>query len=487
MPAPNQRARRVLSPSTRSCRRVALRLLAAVILAGCGATQPEKPPAPVPGADSHPSPRASSTPSPGSAALYVSLDGDDSATGAKGDPYRTIAKAVALARPGDVVYVRRGVYAREQVEIRGSGTAAQPIVIRPYRDERVVLDGQADTTAGGNLWFDWEGLVEISGSHLVFEGFEIRNSPGLGIHVAQATGVRLRHNHIHDVWRNAIQMSGEDLVAERNEITRASMNNYRGRSPELWSGGIATNLVAGGGRSTNVRWLDNHIHHVWGECVAALHIDGYRIAGNDVHDCWSANVYLDNTRNGVVERNFSHRTDSTMDARPGHALAWANEPYSNATDLSPTENVVIRNNVFAHSRSITYVKEGRANDYYRNISFVGNTLYRQALEVGEAPGGTPTGNLAANNIFGGPVQIAQPGAWRFERNVTGAGGVSAGSARFFEDPQAGSAVGFKPRSPEGLEGRGVPLEELETDIAGRERPARPTIGAWEIAGDLPGD
>ena len=55
--------------------------------------------------------------------LYVSTEGDDRASGrSPGAALRTVARAAEVARAGDVVWVREGVYAAD-VAFRASGTS----------------------------------------------------------------------------------------------------------------------------------------------------------------------------------------------------------------------------------------------------------------------------------------------------------------------------------------------------------------------------
>lgn len=85
--------------------------------------------------------------------VFVAPSGNDAADGSLGTPYRTIAKAMSVAMPGDSVKLRAGTY-REIVNAARSGTAGSPIVIENYNGEQAVisaLDGVTGTwTAQGN-------------------------------------------------------------------------------------------------------------------------------------------------------------------------------------------------------------------------------------------------------------------------------------------------------------------------------------------------
>lgn len=71
---------------------------------------------------------------------FVATDGSDANAGNLASPFRTIQKAANLARPGDVVQIRGGVY-RETVRPAHSGTASAPIIYTPYNNESVIVSG----------------------------------------------------------------------------------------------------------------------------------------------------------------------------------------------------------------------------------------------------------------------------------------------------------------------------------------------------------
>ena len=69
---------------------------------------------------------------------FVSPTGDDGAPGVSADkPFKTIGRAVALAKPGDIVNVAAGQYC-ENVAPADSGTAEAPITIRKHGDGEVI-------------------------------------------------------------------------------------------------------------------------------------------------------------------------------------------------------------------------------------------------------------------------------------------------------------------------------------------------------------
>jgi hypothetical protein len=73
---------------------------------------------------------------------YVAVDGDDTNPGTIDEPFATIQHAHDVAGPGDLIYVRGGTYEPEdQTVFRGEGTDGEPITLRTYPGEHVVIDG----------------------------------------------------------------------------------------------------------------------------------------------------------------------------------------------------------------------------------------------------------------------------------------------------------------------------------------------------------
>ncbi len=88
------------------------------------------------------------------ASYYVATTGSDGATGAIGDPWRTIDYGGGRLNPGDTLFVRAGTY-RESVDINpGSGPGAM-VIVRAYPGETVYLKGSFELTG----WSLYSGSV----------------------------------------------------------------------------------------------------------------------------------------------------------------------------------------------------------------------------------------------------------------------------------------------------------------------------------------
>ena len=85
---------------------------------------------------------------------FVATGGFDGAPGTLTAPFRTIQHCVTVAQPGDTCFIRAGVY-RETVIPAHSGTEAAPILIMPFDQEPVTIDGSDPVTA----WSEFRGSI----------------------------------------------------------------------------------------------------------------------------------------------------------------------------------------------------------------------------------------------------------------------------------------------------------------------------------------
>ena len=74
--------------------------------------------------------------------IFVATSGIDSNQGTENAPLLNIQKAVDLAQPGDLIYVRGGTYMlTKRIKIEKAGKADARISLFGYPGERVIIDG----------------------------------------------------------------------------------------------------------------------------------------------------------------------------------------------------------------------------------------------------------------------------------------------------------------------------------------------------------
>ncbi len=113
---------------------------------------------------------------------YVATDGNDDNCGSKEHPFATLRKAQSLVEPGDVVYIRGGVYRPTTEDIMAtmeriyacvflmdkSGTDDAPICYYGYPGERPVFDLSQVKPANKRV-----SVFYVSGSYLHFRNIEV--------------------------------------------------------------------------------------------------------------------------------------------------------------------------------------------------------------------------------------------------------------------------------------------------------------------------
>jgi len=129
------------------------------------------------------------------AEFYVAPDGNDANPGTRTKPFATLQAAVNTLRPGDALLIRGGTY-RETVVFPRSGTAEQPITLKPYRGEKVIVSGCEPVTGWtrheGNIWkaaMPWtlgpgRNQVFCDGQLMVEARHPNAPAPGLEMYVA---------------------------------------------------------------------------------------------------------------------------------------------------------------------------------------------------------------------------------------------------------------------------------------------------------------
>ncbi|HSF01550.1 MAG TPA: right-handed parallel beta-helix repeat-containing protein [Solirubrobacterales bacterium] len=155
-------------------------------------------------------------------AKFVSASGSDSDPGTESAPWRTIAKAISAAQPGDTIVLAAGTYGARGTTTNAdtSGTATAPITFmgHPGQPKPMILghfkiDG--DYLRFSRLFFNGptgrvkdissenpkgeQVQVTINGDHDTISNSEIANSDWhAGIYLSGAEDARIVGNYIHD-------------------------------------------------------------------------------------------------------------------------------------------------------------------------------------------------------------------------------------------------------------------------------------------------
>jgi parallel beta-helix repeat protein len=416
------------------------------------------------------------------ASLYVAPGGSDTNSGTIDSPFATITKAASVARAGDVVNVRGGVY-YEIVKIASRGTSSAPIVFRSYPGELAIIDGTG-SASGTNL-------VQLNGTDWVdFSRFEVRNSTRIGIAGWGAKNTRIIDNLVHHSVKGGIWVghssfgTSYDLTISGNTVRNNVLENQSHATTGGWSQTIGVQ------RSDRVRVTGNRVFENDGEGIAVVLSDNVLVAGNEFFDNYSVQLYLDNAQHTTVDGNFVYSTGNSRYFRggyPAHGIGTANETYS---DTNPLSNLTITNNIVLWSRWGFFYGDYENGGGLRNSIVANNTFYEATHDVIYIAASTHTGTVIENNVFyqatgRNLATVAGSGVtYRANSWYGGSAGSASGSGDVAGDPRLVNPGGplpadYRLRSDSPLVAKGVTTSATASDFWQQQRTVPYDIGAHE--------
>lgn len=315
-------------------------------------------------------------------AVYVKSDGDDGNAGTQDAPVRTFARAFEIRAPGQDVRVFGGTYT-EKLLVSKSGTADSPIRVLPVAGEKVVLDA-AGKAAGKP--------IDITGNYIHVQGFEAKGS---GNQCADITGddVVLCNIDAHDCESHGIQIGSQRVWVEGNTIHDAVLENEGAPAGQGWGSGLKVRF--GGEEVTLVR---NRIYHNWGEGLAVTRGINVIVRENLAYDNYSANFYIDNSYDVVVERNMATCVPNSgfeRDGKPATAFMIGEEYYDGWG--AQLHDVIVRNNIGVFCNSGFMFWGSDVGGGLLNGTIVHNTFWG-GVGTAISMGGTTTGTVVHNNV-----------------------------------------------------------------------------------------
>nr|WP_145487860.1 MULTISPECIES: right-handed parallel beta-helix repeat-containing protein [Streptomyces] len=283
-------------------------LVAALLCAGTGITAPPVLASPA-HSGAHRAVRASGT------SYYVDPDGSDAADGrTPATAWRSLAKVDAQTLlPGDTVRFRAGGRWTGQLGPKGSGTAADPVVLTSYGSgAKPLIEG------GGAV----DAAIKVSDEHdIVVEGFEVTNSgsgttprTGIGVvatDIGAVPGVVVRGNQVHAVQgassggQASDPSAGGIIVSARGKRTPTYYENLAIEDNEVYdsrSYGIVTWS----------QWMRREgWNSLWPDLMGVPAADfrpwtpstGVVVRGNAVHDVSAGGITVMQARGALIERN----------------------------------------------------------------------------------------------------------------------------------------------------------------------------------------
>ena len=202
--------------------------------------------------------------------------------------FRTIEEAIDNVQVGDTILIKAGTY-HERIYIETSGTQAKPIVIKNYKNDKVIIDGTGITWDG-----TWGGLLHIDRcSYIKVSGLTIQHSTHAGIFLDNAHYVNIENMKTYDTFSSGIGVwNCSDIEVSSNEVNLAcndgeqeciSVSNSHHVNVtynEVHHSGPGTNGGEGidikeGSYDVAVKY--NEVHHIYGGSRPGLYADAWNV------------------------------------------------------------------------------------------------------------------------------------------------------------------------------------------------------------------
>ena len=333
--------------------------------------------------------------------FYVSTSGSDNNNGSFEHPWRTIQHAMDLANPGDLIYVRGGVYS-EKVTLERSGLSNAWITFRNYPGETPIVDGTGVSLNWG------QGLIQIGSKdvkgvcYVLLNGFYCRDAGGNGV------GIRTCYGHNITISNCTTNNTGNSGITADNGYDYPSIdpkplpshikiyNNFI-----IDSNNAVNQEALTVSRVTHFELISNTLLNTHKEGICCKNDCSYGvIAYNDLATP-GVSIYIGSSPNGEahdfeVYGNYCHGR--------GNSIGISMEK------CGDSENYYIYNNIFASDvHGFQYIDEqiqgdcslGPKNVYFINNVFdVGNT----AIKINPSTTRTYIRNVVIrNNIIKGSI------------------------------------------------------------------------------------
>ena len=248
--------------------------------------------------------------------LWVSPSGQDTAEGSESKPFRTVAKALSLVKPGEAIYLKSGTYSeRLKLEEKG-GASSRYLTLKAAPGATPLFKGGTGSRTP---------MLDVRGAYWRIEGLTF-DAAGDKAFVAFWRGSGAHHGILRAcTLKNGTEGAGAYVAEKAHDvlIEGNSISNFR-RAGNDDSHGVCVQT-----NSSNVIVRANDIHHNSGDGVQCLGPEG---------GATEAGTPFDNL---LVEDNDLH------------------ENQENGADIKTCTRVTLRGNrIWGHRRTPSSAGEG---------------------------------------------------------------------------------------------------------------------------------
>lgn len=243
---------------------------------------------------------------------YVSPTGSDTNPGTATAPFKSFTKATSVLTPGSELRLYGGTYLT-QLKVTQNGTPDAYITITAVTGQKPVIDISNSATTG----------IQLSGSYINISDIEVKNVKAMGVRL-DGNFINASRLNVHHVYDQGVQVQGSHVAVKDSTIYLTSLMN---QSKSI-SGGWPSALKVRTGEY--VLFEGNTIYNNYGEGIG-LRGKHLVVRGNTVFDNYSVNIYIDNSYDVWVEKNYAYCTGNTQFYRNNGCatnIAMAEEYYT---------------------------------------------------------------------------------------------------------------------------------------------------------------
>ncbi len=424
---------------------------------------------------------------------YVATNGNDKNSGVEeSKPFRTIQRGIDAIRAGDTLLVRDGVY-RESLNIKKSGTAANPITIAPHGNGSPVIDGKEERIGKAGA------LITVSKSdYLTFKGFELRNSGGRGIRVQGSSHVTIEDCQVHECQSGGVFANGNQ------HLKVVGCNVHHCASQFLSVGGRAFTVAVFIRRCQDTTIENNRVYENSGEGISIDRgCQRATVRRNICYDNRDVQINVVSAKEVAVDSNLCYHTGRqeyiNLDGKRAYGIAKSDKKQYQEKGVWHTQSLTVTNNivvgcgagfgadntagsltnfVLAHNTFVNCIGAGiEINSKFKhNNTIVENNLIAatNGNKLVDAPSESIVwrhnlwSNRPSNGVFNPNTDVVAPNPGLANMDAP----VVAGqlSAELFKLVQASPAIN---KGTQGI---------INMDFFGVARDTVPDIGAHEFAG-----
>ncbi|MBL8251119.1 MAG: right-handed parallel beta-helix repeat-containing protein, partial [Candidatus Competibacter sp.] len=354
-------------------------------------------------------------------------------------------------------------------------------------------------------------MLTVLASHVIVEGFNVRNSTGIGIQIwpdsTPVENVVIRNNTIRDCQKSGLFV-GHKLdqttagVSGIQILDNILQHNVLENQARVWLSDWHPTL--GILYSQDIVVQGNQVHENYGEGISLMQSRRISVTRNVVRDNYSVNLYIDGSIQTRHEGNLVYSTGQQAYFRdfyhtpgrpslPASGIQIANESWSDWTNpLTASDNTIV-NNIFVGNRAALVYGNYQSGGGLKNVLFAFNSIYNHVETALQIDPDVHANNEIANNIWvqlGGTPQTWLSGnasGFRFHHNLWFGGlpeAAAQSSTDVSADPAFVRAGGYsatdyvlRPASPAIAAGQS--LSGATSDYTGKLRQSLPTLGAFE--------